>query len=110
MTEDNSSKSVRKYYILRYTIIGIILLSSAIFIGTNLDNRIDLDNKETGELPPLFQEQFSLAPAEDARKSNNILSANWLDSYGLLLGGFLVIVGLTYATYTRRSVPGFIRG
>ena len=110
MTEENLSKSVRKYYILRYTIIGFILLSSAIFIGTTLDNRQDLDNKETVDLQLAYTEQFSLAPAEDARKSNNILSANWLDSYGLLLGGFLVIVGLTYATYTRRSVPGFIRG
>lgn len=110
MTEENLSKSVRKYYILRYAIIGIILLSSAIFFGTTLDNRNDLDNKETGEVPLAIQELDTFAPEQALRQSNNILSANWIDSYGLLLGGLLMIVGLSYATYTRRSVPGFIRG
>jgi len=109
MTEENLSKSVSKYYILRYTIIGIILLSSAIFLGTTLNNRNDLDNRDTGELPPLSQEFDTFAPEQALSKSNNILSANWIDSYGLL-GGLLVIVGITYATYTRRSVPGLIQG
>ncbi len=109
MTEENLSKSVRKYYILRYTIIGIILLSSAIFFGTTIDNRQDLDNSDTDELQLAYLESEVFAPAEDVRKSN-VISTSWIDSYGLLLGGLLVIVGITYATYTRRSVPGLIRG
>lgn len=39
MTEENLSESVRKYYIFRYAVIGLVLLSSVLFMGTNLGFR-----------------------------------------------------------------------
>lgn len=106
MKEERLSEDVRKYYLLRYALIGIILLSSGVILGASLGLRGEIE-EETGVLeqkvaPAYNEDERTAVPAPTG------ISSLWL--IGSVGSVILLIFGISYATYTRISIPGFIRG
>ena len=103
--EETLSETTRKYYVLRYALIGIVLVS-ALAIATTTSY---LDSARIQRGPPAFL--TTVVEESDAVPSESFaLVKPGLKSIGLLTGGLLVMVGLAYATYTRRALPGFMKG
>lgn len=106
MKEERLSEDVRKYYLLRYALIGIVLLSSGVILGASLGLRGEIE-EETGVLeqkvaPAYNEDERTAVPAPTG------ISSLWL--IGSVGSVILLIFGISYATYTRISIPGFIRG
>jgi len=105
MIEENLSETVRRYYFLRYAVIGIVLLSSIVILGVTLTVRSEVEREPPREVA------FSQPEAiEDTAALAKLSSPAWVGSSGLIAGGLLLLFGVSYATYTRLSIPGFIRG
>lgn len=103
MTEERLSEDVRKYYLLRYAVIGIVLLSSGVILGASLGLR---GEKEEGV--GVLEEKFAPSLAEDERTA--VSAPAGVNSLWLIGSVILLIFGISYATYTRISIPGFVRG
>ncbi|MFX0203805.1 MAG: hypothetical protein ACFFCW_47505 [Candidatus Hodarchaeota archaeon] len=141
MKEERLSEDVRKYYLLRYAVIGIILLVSGVFLGGSLGfwREEEIGAAKEEDQAPFAQkvEEFDTTPPITAPPINTtppdttplvttayatiteraevstysaVPTSTGINSLWLIGSIILLIFGISYATYTRISIPGFVRG
>ncbi|MFQ6125537.1 MAG: hypothetical protein ACE5R6_13190 [Candidatus Heimdallarchaeota archaeon] len=101
MMEEQLSEDVRKYYLLRYAVIVIVLLSSGVILGASLGFRGkkgQVGVLEEKSVPALHEERTAVSAPVGG-------SSLWLIGSVILL-----IFGVSYTVYTRISIPRFVRG
>ncbi|MFQ5819534.1 MAG: hypothetical protein ACE5I5_06075 [Candidatus Heimdallarchaeota archaeon] len=103
MMEERLSEDVRKYYLLRYAVVGIVLLCSVVILSASLGLRSE--PVEEGEF---LKEAAAPTYIEDNRTA--VPAPVGVSSLWLIGSVILLIFGISYATYTRISIPGFVRG
>ncbi len=137
MKEERLSEDVRKYYLLRYAVIGIVLLASGVFLGGSLgfwrEEEIgaakeedqapftqkveELDTKPPitittpPDTKPLVTTPYAtITERAEASTYSAVPASTGINSLWLIGSIILLIFGISYATYTRISIPGFVRG
>lgn len=103
MMEERLSEDVRKYYLLRYAVVGIVLLCSVVILSASLGLR-----SEPVEEGKVLKEAAAPTYIEDNRTA--VPAPVGVSSLWLIGSVILLIFGISYATYTRISIPGFVRG